>query len=274
MWRFLKRLPVLRDPARRRALRQLPIVSGLTRAVRKTRRAYYRHLGRAWLRRTVAASPHRKIVIGAWSRYDAGWIPTQREFLDLLEPDHWERCFQPDSVEAMLAEHVWEHMTEDEGLTAARTCFHYLKPGGYLRIAVPDGLLPDPAYVDLVKPDPDARSRGHGPDGNSANHKALYTYRSLQALFEKAGFRVVLYEYFDEAGTFHCRNRDDALGTIWRSSRFDPRNTAGKPRGVYPGSLEDYLAYVSIILDAVKPRAPVPQQGQLRVESLDAVVAG
>jgi predicted SAM-dependent methyltransferase len=48
----------------------------------------------------------------------------------------------------MLAEHVWEHLTEEEGLAAARACFKYLSPGGFLRVVVPDGLHPDPAYVE------------------------------------------------------------------------------------------------------------------------------
>jgi predicted SAM-dependent methyltransferase len=259
MWRLLKRLPVLRDPSHRRFLKQMPVVRQLKRAVRKTRRAYYRRFGHHWLRRALAASSRKRIVIGAWSRYDSGWIPTQREFLDLLDPAGWERCFRPNSVDAILAEHVWEHVTEADGLAAARTCFRYLKPGGYLRVAVPDGLLPDPAYIDLVKADPAGSSpRAHGPDGNSANHKALYTYRSLRELFERAGFQVTLYEYFDEAGMFHCRQWDREAGTIWRSKRFDPRDRHGTLASVYPGTLDDYLAYSSIILDAVKEPAPLP----------------
>ena len=46
--------------------------------------------------------------------------------------------------------------------------------------------------------------------GNAANHKALYTYRSLKELFEAAGFRVTLYEYFDEAGQFPLRRMEPA----------------------------------------------------------------
>jgi predicted SAM-dependent methyltransferase len=217
----------------------------------------------------LAASPRKRIVIGAWDRYDPGWIPTQRDFLNLLEPEHWERFFQPNSVEAMLAEHVWEHLTEEEGRAAARTCFTYLSPGGYLRIAVPDGLHPDPAYVELVKagarPDEDAGASVVAPgstshdDGNAANHKALYTYRTLRSVFESAGFRVVLYEYFDEAGTFHCQDWDRKAGTIWRSKRFDPRNREGKLLSVYPGSMDDYLSYSSIVLDAIKEERPSHQ---------------
>jgi predicted SAM-dependent methyltransferase len=262
MLRLLKRLPILRDPSKRRILKQLPVIRQVKRAVMRSRRAYYRHFGRFWLRRRLAASPRKKIVIGAWSRYDSGWIPTQRDFLDLVQPSDWERHFEPDSVDAMLAEHVWEHLSPHDGLAAAKTCFKYLKPGGYLRVAVPDGLHPDPAYIELVKPDPGNVAPTFGPDGNSANHKALYTYRTLRELFERAGFRVVLYEYFDEGGAFQYQGWDEKAGTIWRSTRFDPRNKRGKLASVYPGSLHDYLAYSSIILDAVKDRAPGTSEGQ------------
>jgi hypothetical protein len=63
-------------------------------------------------------------------------------------------------------------------------------------------------------------------------------------------------EYFDEAGTFHYHEWDEKAGTISRSKRFDPRNSRGKLLSVYPGSLEDYLSYSTIVLDAVKDRAP------------------
>ncbi|MFL5548065.1 MAG: class I SAM-dependent methyltransferase, partial [Gemmatimonadales bacterium] len=151
MWLLLKQLPLLRDPAVRRRLKQLPGVRQAIRQIRRMRRRYYRKHGQYRLEKMLASTPRKRVVIGAWSRFDRGWIPTQREFLDLTKPEDWQRFFQPNSVEAMLAEHVWEHLTPAEGLAAARTCYTYLKPGGYLRVAVPDGLHPDPEYIETVK---------------------------------------------------------------------------------------------------------------------------
>jgi predicted SAM-dependent methyltransferase len=259
MMRLLKQLPLLRDPTTRRILKQFPGVRQVRHAAAKGRRTYYRYFGRRWLRRKLAASERKRIVIGAWSKFDPGWIPTQREFLDLTDPRHWRDYFEPNSVDAMLAEHVWEHITPTDGLAAAMTCYTYLKPGGTLRVAVPDGLHPDPGYINLVKADAVNPVPGGGPDGggNSANHKALYTYKTLRALFESAGFRVTMYEYFDEDGRFHCQDWDATGGTVSRSKRFDPRDRTGQLASVYPGTMEDYLAYSSIILDAVKdPTSP------------------
>jgi predicted SAM-dependent methyltransferase len=69
----------------------------------------------------------------------------------------------------------------------------------------------------------------------------FYTYRSAEELFQLAGFRVELYEYFDEDCVFHYRHWDVLDGKIRRSQRFDPRNRGGR------------LGYTSIVLDAVKP---------------------
>jgi len=44
------------------------------------------------------------------------------EFFNLLRPADWEDFLRPDSVEAMLAEHAWEHLTKEQGLAAAHAC--------------------------------------------------------------------------------------------------------------------------------------------------------
>ncbi len=174
-----------------------------------------------------------RIVLGASAHFPPGWIATELDFLNILQPEDWTRHFQKGSVDAMLAEHVWEHLTEEEGTAAGRVCFAYLRRGGYLRVAVPDGLHPDSAYIGHVKPG----GSGIGAD----DHKVLYTYQSLRRVFEKAGFVIRLLEYFDEQGTFHFEDWSPRSGFINRSRRFDPRNQQGE------------LRYTSIILDAVKP---------------------
>lgn len=216
-----------------RLLRTIPLIGRARRAVRKIRKAYQRFLGPHRLRK-AGGSPHKRIVIGAGTKHEAGWLPTQMEFLNLLKPADWERYFQPDSIEAMLAEHVWEHLSQQEALVAAGNCFTYLRRGGYLRIAVPDGLHPDPSYLEWV------RVGGASPMQIANGHKVLYTYATLRDLFERSGFRVHLYEYFDEAGAFHYHDWDEKAGKIWRSKRFDERNRNGN------------LGFTSIILDAVK----------------------
>jgi predicted SAM-dependent methyltransferase len=182
------------------------------------------------------AAPVR-IVLGASGIYDAGWIPTEIGVLDILNLGHWSRVFAENSIDAILAEHVWEHLTPEQGLLAARHCLRFLKPGGYLRVAVPDGFHPDPNYIEWVR----VGGSGAGAD----DHKVLYTRDTFRRLFEQAGFDVELLEYFDSAGVFHAVEWDPAAGKIFRSRRFDERNQNGQ------------LNYTSLILDARKPLATV-----------------
>jgi predicted SAM-dependent methyltransferase len=173
-----------------------------------------------------------KVVVGSSDIFEAGWIPSEWHFLNLLKPQEWLTFFKEDSISTILAEHVWEHLTPEEGKIAVSTCYRFLKKGGRLRIAVPDGLHADPVYIEHVKPG----GTGAGAD----DHKILYTYKIMTNVLEEAGYTVQLLEYFDEAGVFHQHTWDAKEGYIHRSIKNDKRNADGKPN------------YTSLIVDAIK----------------------
>nr|WP_077622888.1 protein distantly related to SAM-dependent methyltransferase [Sediminibacillus massiliensis] len=177
-----------------------------------------------------------RIVIGAGEyNNNPGWIHTQEEEINLIDEDTWNRRFDCQSITAILAEHVWEHLSYEEGRMAARICFDYLKPGGYLRCAVPDGYFQNEEYQHIVK------VGGPGPLSHpAASHKIVYNYKSLTELFQIAGFEVKLLEYCDEQGNFYQNDWKAEDGVIFRSKQFDPRNQ-GKE-----------LVAPSLILDAIK----------------------
>ena len=185
------------------------------------------------LREYVGSQPKVRIIVGACDDRYEGWIATNKAVLDLLREADWAYLFQSKLIDAILAEHVWEHLDCRAALVAAQNCFTYLQPGGYIRVAVPDGLHPDEDYIDRVKPG----GWGEGSD----DHHVLYTYRTLEAVFALVGFETRWLEYFDERGTFHYQEWSPADGMIQRSSRYDRRNRTRE------------LAYTSIILDARKP---------------------
>ena len=182
---------------------------------------------------TVSVKAAKRIVVGAARTAYPGWASTDRATLDLLRRDDFARHWEPDSREAFLAEHVWEHLSEEQGRRAAANCFEFLRSGGRLRIAVPDGLNPDAEYREYVRPG----GTGSGAD----DHKILYTAASLKALLESVGFACTLLEFWDEAGEFHATEWDDSQGHIMRSRHFDSRNQDGG------------LRYTSLIIDALKP---------------------
>jgi len=178
----------------------------------------------------------RKIIIGAGNQRWPGWQPTQQEDLDLLRRRTWVSRFSPGAIDALLCEHVWEHLTEAEGRAAAALCYEFLKPGGYLRCAVPDGNFPDEEYQRT------AQVGGPGPaDHPAASHKIVYEYRRLSDVFQTAGFEVDLLEYCDDRGRFHYHQWNSADGPIYRSLLSDHRNQ------------EVTIRFVSLILDARKP---------------------
>jgi len=185
------------------------------------------------VRRAARSGKPIRIVVGAAALYQPGWMPTEEYSLNLLAKDDWEYVFGGTAgIDVILAEHVWEHLTEQEGTLGLRNCFEYLRPGGYLRIAVPDGFHPDESYIHYVKPG------GHGAGAD--DHKILYSFETLGAAMESAGFTCHMLEYWDRSGEFHFADWTEESGLIRRSKRFDPRNAAGE------------LKFTSLIIDGVK----------------------
>ncbi|MED1202232.1 class I SAM-dependent methyltransferase [Heyndrickxia acidicola] len=177
-----------------------------------------------------------KVVIGGGEyNNNPKWLQTQETELNLLRRVDWEGKFPINSLEAILAEHVWEHLTYEEGVEAARICFEFLKPGGYIRCAVPDGFFPDKDYQTGVQ------VGGPGPEDHpAASHKIVHNYKTITSMFEEAGLKVNLLEYCDEDGKFRYNDWDENQGFIYRSKRFDHRNQNGN------------LGFVSLIVDAKK----------------------
>lgn len=189
---------------------------------------------RGTLRAQARTSPLR-IVLGSSGLDVQDRLLTDMDQLDITIENDWKRYFVPNSVEAILAEHVWEHLSPDQAARAARNCYTYLCPGGRLRVAVSDGLHPDPEYIDAVRP--------MGSAEGSDDHKVLYTRDTLNGLLKAAGFQTRVLECFDSTGQFVSVDWDPKDGMVRRSARFDTRNEDG------------VLRYTSIIIDALKPQS-------------------
>ena len=184
------------------------------------------------LRRQIRRTNEVNLIVGAGGKPQKGWIPTERHQLDLVDRSSWQRWFQPGQIRAILAEHVWEHLDEPDARIAASNCFEFLRPGGYVRCAVPDGFHPSETYIEQVRPG----GCGLGAD----DHRTLYNYQSLSELFASAGFEIVYLEYFNEQGEFNSIDWRVEDGKVMRSVRFDERCRA-EPFG-----------YTSLAIDAVK----------------------
>ncbi len=217
------------------ALSKVPILFPILKWSRDTVRALWRP---GWLKRQVDQRRARgepiRIIIGAGGvPADRGWIPTNIQFLNLLVDEPWQRAFGDQGIDAIFAEHVWEHLWPADGKAGAARCFKYLKPGGYLRIAVPDGNHPDPDFIEFVRPG----GVGYGAD----DHKVLYTYQTLRDMLHSVGFQVEPLEYYDDAGSFHRAAWDPGAGRVMRCQGW----TEKRPDG-------SIMPFTSLIVDARK----------------------
>ena len=204
--------------------------------------SFYVILKRLQLKRHIRQNRNGKIkiVLGAGGLYEPGWIPTSYETINVSNEADWARFFSPDSIDLLMAEHMWEHLATEHSLKALRICYKYLKHGGKIRIAVPDGFHPNPLYIKGVDVEKDAEGINH-PE----THKVLYNYKTLQKELQDAGFRTNLLEYFDEQHQFHRTDWDKDEGLIYRSERFKFRRS--------DVSILNLPDYTSLIIDGVKP---------------------
>ena len=189
------------------------------------------------LKRRLKSLKIKKLNIGAGpdgsNKEYEDWISIDKEILDITDERNWLSFVgMKSSIDNILAEHVWEHLTEEQTELANQNCFNFLKKEGRLRIAVPDGFFPNQEYIDQVKPG----GSGIGSD----DHKILYTHETMQRKLEKVGFKVEKVEYYDHEGKFHKKDWDEKQGFIKRSLEKDKRNKSG------------HIGYTSLIVDAIK----------------------
>jgi SAM-dependent methyltransferase len=130
--------------------------------------------------------------------------PAHVRYLNLNKP----LPFQDDSVDAVYASHVWEHLYRDRMLFLTHECFRVLKPGGVLRLVVPDlrhfcseylrSTEPEAADILMEKIAMRAQSaprslllRVYEAFTDFHSHKWMYDARSLTAVLERCGFSAI-----------------------------------------------------------------------------------
>lgn len=184
------------------------------------------------LREAAARGAPLKIVLGG-AASEEGWFGSDIGFFDATDPEAWSDLVgEGETVERLLAEHVFEHIPPDSIPAVMKNAYRHLKSGGTIRIAVPDGHNPDPDYIRHVEPG------GIGPGAD--DHKQLFTIETLSAALGAAGFRVEPREWFDAEGGFHEEAWIAERGHIHRCRRH------GTPDKSFPSS------HLSLLVDGIK----------------------
>jgi predicted SAM-dependent methyltransferase len=170
-----------------------------------------------------------KLIIGAGPTKYKGWFPTDIVTLDVTNENHFKKYFKKKKINKILAEHVLEHLTNNELELMIYNFYKYSDEKLNIRIAVPDGFHKNKEYINTVKPG--------GTGEGASDHRNLFNYKSLSVLFERFNFKTNLIEYWDEAGEFHSTYTNDDNGHVLRSFLNDHRNSDRKPN------------YTSLIID-------------------------
>lgn len=156
-----------------------------------------------------------KVHLGCGKRHIPGFV-----HVDLDEHPHVDHChaidqlpmFENDSIELIYACHALEYFDREEAVTVLSEWRRVLRPGGTLRLAVPDFEALIQVYGDAGGLGPVlgplyGRMEIVGPDGRGLlYHKTVYDFADLRALLGASGFANV--RRYDWRDTEH-RDVDD-----------------------------------------------------------------
>ena len=148
--------------------------------------------------RALHAPVPRRLHLGCATVYKQGWIN-----IDQLGPGvdfEWDLRrplpIADGSVDAIFHEHLLEHLPPTEGLALTRECHRLLRPGGILRIGVPDfgryarSYVDGGSFVDTVRPDLPTPLLALSEVAYHYGHRSLWDEATLVGLLEEIGFRA------------------------------------------------------------------------------------
>jgi predicted SAM-dependent methyltransferase len=110
------------------------------------------------------------------------------------------------SVDRILAEEVLEHLSMPDVGQLLMECYRILKPGGMMRIGVPDYNHPKDSFTLKL-----------GYDPRYPNHKILTTYSVMLNLLERTPFQRFEFYHFWDKGEFIHKPIDYSMGVIKRT---------------------------------------------------------
>ena len=146
-----------------------------------------------------------------WAAYETGAF-RRIAYLDLTRPFP----FRDASIDAVLASHVLEHLTTDEAAACTAEVRRVLKPGGVLRVAVPDL---DAVVASYDPADPDAFLFGllQGRERSISRHRHWWNYNetSMRALLQRAGFATIERRSYREGACPDVERVDTRPGSLF-----------------------------------------------------------
>lgn len=182
-------------PAGRSPLRQMVLVSGT---------ALVRPLMRRRARVLLEESPTRSLHLGCAYTILPGWVNVDLwgrvpadVALDVKKP----LPIADGSVNAIFTEHMIEHLTYVEAFAVARECARVLKPGGLLRVVVPDFSKYVASYAgnsdlgETMTPGRLTRLVALASSVYGSSHRSIWDEETLVELLNRAGLEAEQREF-------------------------------------------------------------------------------
>lgn len=184
----------------------------LTRLIRPQQRFLSRRLAlRSVLKLNLGCGT---LPLKDWVNVDLAGLP-----VDLV----WDlRCplpFPSNSVDTIFHEHVMEHMAPHQGYMLMKECYRLLKPGGVLRIVMPDAnkyirsyIDPENEFINSWRPGRFTPMIALQEEFYGFGHRAIYDSTTVQLFCRTAGFSLVESKMFGESRIVPCPDSE------WRIS--------------------------------------------------------
>lgn len=144
----------------------------------------------------IASTPGIKLHLGSGGERKAGWVN-----IDLLgDPVDvaWNLArplpFASASVDAVFHEHLLEHLPLEAGAVLMRECHRVLRPGGILRVGVPDAgrlidsYAGDRDYLEALHPGRPTAMLAVQELFYWHRHCAMFDIETLSLFFQASGF--------------------------------------------------------------------------------------
>lgn len=154
-----------------------------------------------------SVSPLR-LHLGSGNNRLVGWVN-----VDFLRPGrkldlYWDLRrplpFSDESVDAIFAEHVLEHLPFVVGVGLLRECRRVVRTGGIVRVGVPDldryiaSYLGRDDIIDRVRPGRPTRALALGEPFFLDGHRCMYDFETMKRALHEAGFTHVEHSRFGE----------------------------------------------------------------------------
>ncbi len=150
--------------------------------------------------RLQSRSPLRLHLGSADNRID-GWINIDLVRIGRRLDLYWDLRrrlpFRDDSIDSVFAEHLLEHLPYESGVQLFRECHRLIRPGGIVRIGVPDldryvaSYLGHDDIIERVRPGRPTRALALGEPFFLHGHRCMYDLETITLALSQAGFTHV-----------------------------------------------------------------------------------